>query len=319
MNPQNHYHYDPAIAALENVLSKYNNLVIVIGLIVITALQSSSFAADSVDELDYPRIEHFEQGSVTVDFPSIDSWKDFLFLEAWLPVEVRLKSDGKSRVGAVKVQAVTDIDFDQRTVRVSGPSLLETKFSDADTSDEVTGLAAMAFMGGARTVPLDVLLRLLPEDFLVPELPGGIPELNFEPPAIVVSETPLKLLSIDKEPIRAQIEGTSLEFVVNTNWSVFYNRSDERWYVLNDGAWQTNNYLSDGGWTVTQDLPADFAKLAANDEWTEVQEAYPASKPASPPTPFIISLEETELIQLDGSPRLSAIENTGIYHVRNTK
>lgn len=300
-------------------MSKYYNAVIVIGLMVIAALQSPSIEADPVDELDYPRIEHFEQGSVTVDFPSIESWKDFLFLEAWLPVEVRLQSDNKSRVGAVKVQAITDIDFEQRTVRISGPSLLEIKFTDADTSDEVTGLAAMAFKGSGRTVPLDVLLRLLPEDFQVPEQPGGIPELNFEPPVIMVSESPLKLLSIDKEPIRAQIEGTSLEFVVNTNWSVFYNQNNERWYVLNDGAWQTNNYLSDGGWTVTEDLPEDFAKLAANNEWAEVQQALPAKKPASPPKPFIISLEVTELIQLDGSPRLSAIADTGIYHVRNTQ
>ena len=82
---------------------------------------------------------------------------------------------------------------------------------------------------------------------------------------------PLKLLSIDKEPVKAPIEGTDLEYVVNTNWNVFYYGPDEQWYVLNEDAWQQNNYLADGGWTTTDRLPADFEKLALNDSWPEVQ------------------------------------------------
>ncbi|MFV1998550.1 MAG: hypothetical protein ACC641_11135, partial [Acidiferrobacterales bacterium] len=271
------------------------------------------------ESLGYPRIENFEQGSVKVDFPSIESWADFRFLEAWVPVEVSLNGDSKARVGSVRVQAVTDIDFDQRTVRLSGPSVLETIFTDADSTKAVTALASRPFASSGRVVPLDVLLRLLPEDFEIPTRFASAAGLNFDPPAIVVSETPLKLLSIDKDPIKAQIEGTGLEFVVNTNWNVFYSAQDERWYVLNEGVWQTNNYLSDGGWTSTDKLPADFKQLAANDEWREVQQALSAELPVSPPTPFMISLQVTELIQLDGAPRLSAIENTGIYYVRNTQ
>ena len=267
---------------------------------------------------NYPRIEHFEQGDVTVDFPSIESWQDFRFLQAWIPVEVQLSGEQKSQVGSVHVRAVTDIDFEARTVSISGTHVLESRFSDIENSQLVAALASRAFADVSRTVPLDVLLRLLPEDFQVPDQHTGITELNFDPPVIVVSETPLQLLSIDKEPVRARIEATSLEFVVNTNWNVFFSSLDERWYVLNDGVWQTNNYLSDGGWTITDKLPADFARLAANDEWREVQESLPARLPETPPTPFMISLQMTELIQLDGSPRLTAIGTTGIFYVRNT-
>ncbi len=38
-----------------------------------------------------------------------------------------------------------------------------------------------------------------------------------------------------------------------------------------------------------------------------------------PPLPFVISLEETELILLDGAPRLSVIDDTGISYVSNTQ
>lgn len=278
---------------------------------------------DTVPELDnltnYPSIERFDQGIVQVDFPSLESWPDFRFLKAWLPVEVTLNGEEKAHVGSAYVQASTDINFEQRTVAIADLKVLKTRFSDEDESGTRTNLISKAFQGRESIVPLDVLLRLLPEDFEVPAQRPGVSVLNFEPPGIIVSEKPLKLLSIDKEPVRAPLEGTDLEYVVNTNWNVFYYRPDEQWYVLNEDAWQQNNYLADGDWTTTDKLPADFEKLALSDSWPEVQKALPARKPENPPLPFVISLEETELILLDGAPRLSAIDETGISYVSNTQ
>lgn len=268
---------------------------------------------------NYPRTERFDQGSVQVDFPSLESWPDFRILKAWLPVEVTLDADGKSQVGSAYVQAATDISFEQRTVAISDLKVLKTEFTDADRSEIRNKLISMAFQGRESVVPLDVLLRLLPEDFEIPGQTTNTLGLNFNPPAILVSEKPLKLLSVDKEPVRASIEGTDLEYVVNTNWNVFYYGPDEQWYVLNDNAWQQNNYLANGDWITTDKLPVDFEKLALNDNWSAVRKAMPARKPVNPPAPFVISLQETELILLDGPPRLGAIEGTGISYVSNTQ
>ncbi len=276
-------------------------------------------ASATVEPLDYPRMERFEEGRVTVDFPTIESWQAFRYLQAWLPVEVSLNGDNRPRVGAVHLRAETSIDFDQRTVQISAPTVLGMRFSEKDASAEVAALASRSFAGRHRTVPLDVLLRLLPADFEIPGQQEEAPKLNFNPPAIRVSESPLNLLSIDKKPVTAQIDGTQLEFVVNTNWKVFFDTQGERWYVLNEGSWQENNYLADGGWIATDQLPSDFVQLAANDEWREVQQVLPASLPSESPTPFIISFQPTELILLDGPPRLSAIGDTGLYFARNTE
>ena len=309
-------------------MTKHSHLlgIIIISVLVffcetITADSGNKTAAGSeIDNLtDYPRVEHFEQGSVQVDFPTLESWPEFRYLKAWLPVEVSLNGDSQPRVGSVYVQTTTNINFDQRTVSISDTKVLKTKFSANDESETVAKLTSLAFQGRERIVALDVLLRLLPEDFEIPGQNGAASRLNFDPPAIQVSETPLKLLSIDKEPVRALIEGTELEYVVNTNWYVFYYRPDERWYVLNEGTWQQNNYLSDGDWATTDNLPADFDKLALNDNWHEVQKALPARIPGDTPVPFVISLQATELILMDGAPRLSAIENTGISYVSNTQ
>ena len=304
-------HLKPAFIAI--------SLVFFSGLFTVAQVSAEASNTELDNLTDYPRIERFEQGSVQVDFPSLESWPDFRYLRAWLPVEVSLAGDSKPRVGSAYVQATTDIDFEQRTVAISDLKVLKTKFPDEDQSEVRNSLVSKAFQGRESIVPLDVLLRLLPEAFEIPGQTSSAAGLNFEPPAILISEKPLKLLSIDKEPVRAQIEGTNLEYVVNTNWNVFYYPPDEHWYVLNDNAWQQNNYLADGDWTTTDKLPLDFEKLALNDSWPQVQKALPARLPDSTPMPFMISMEETELVLLDGAPRLRVIDETGISYVSNTK
>ncbi len=284
---------------------------------------ASAVTTDGVPGLnsltDYPRIENFEQGRVQVDFPSLDAWPDFRYLTAWLPVEVTLNGDSKPRVGSVYVKALTVFNFEQRTVTISDLNVLKTRFTVEDQPETVEKLLSIAFEGRESIVPLDVLLRLLPEDFEIPGQAEASPFLNFDPPVVVVSEKPLQLLSIDKEPVRAPLDGSGLEYVVNTNWNVFYYRPDAQWYVLNGDAWQQNNYLADGGWITTDVLPADFDQLSLNDDWPEVKKALPARKPAEQPVPFVISLQETELVLLDGAPRLSLIGETGISYVSNTQ
>ena len=96
---------------------------------------------------DYPRIEHFDQGAVQVDFPTLESWPEFRFLRAWLPVEVRLNGDSEPRVGSVYVQAATDINFDQRTVSISKLEVLKTKIPGEAESETVSRLTSLAFQG----------------------------------------------------------------------------------------------------------------------------------------------------------------------------
>ncbi len=299
----------------------YLHLLIIVSAVFTCQFVQASTVVDGQETglTDYPRIEHFEQGSVQVDFPTLDAWADFRYLKAWLPVEISLNSESKPHVGSVYVQAATEIDFDHRTVKIFETEVLKTKFPDAGRSDEVSRLTGQAFQGRERTVPLDVLLRLLPENFEIPGQGDEAPQLNFNPPVIRVSRSPLKLLSIDMKPVRASIEGTELDFVVNTNWNVFFHRAQELWYVLNDDVWQQNEYLSDGGWTTTVSLPSDFDSLVGDEYWKGIQKALPLTEPREPPVPFIISLQATELILLDGEPRLEDIVETGIGYVTNTR
>ena len=64
---------------------------------------------------------------------------------------------------------LTEINFEQRTVSISEQEILKTKFSNEHDSEVVTSLVNRAFKGRESVVPLDILLRLLPEDFEIPE------------------------------------------------------------------------------------------------------------------------------------------------------
>ena len=80
---------------------------------------------------------------------------------------------------------------------------------------------------------------------------------------------------IDGPPALTAIEPTELEFVVNTDWDVFHDKSSDHWYILDDGLWIRNTMLSSGDWLNTTELPRDFLTLQVSSEWPRVSAAMP--------------------------------------------
>ena len=143
-------------------------------------------------------------------------------------------------------------------------------------------------------------------------------QLNFEPPRIVVAEQPIRLLLFDGPPVRVPIESTGLEFVVNTDWTVFHDRDSRSWFLLDNGHWLRNNMLASGKWSTTTELPEDFLSLSLNSDWPDVAGAMPPRLPASLPLPLLISYEPTELVLIDGQMAWEPIAGTELQFVSNT-
>ncbi len=289
-----------------------------------TAVQSTE-ASPGVQEpimvqpAEWPRVVQAQGGSVTVHHPQIEDWENFEKLSGWLPLEVLPEGAEQAWVGSLLVAAQTDVDFDERLVILHDWEIRDRKFPDGEPGAEVKALVDRAISRRPRALLLDVLLRSLPGDFEIPGLDRPTPELNLEPPRIVVSTEPLQLMFVNGEPVTAPIEETGLEFVVNTNWDVFRHVESGRWYVLNQGAWQANDDLAGGGWESVDDLPDGFGGLPDNDNWKDVRAALPATAPESEPEPFLVSMEPSELLLLDGDPEPAPIEGTGINQVVNTQ
>lgn len=143
-------------------------------------------------------------------------------------------------------------------------------------------------------------------------------QLNFNPPRIVVSTRPMRLMLIDGPPAKVSISGTALEFVVNTDRDVFHDSQGGGWFILDDGFWLTSNFLSSGEWRRTVEVPPDFLTLQVSSEWPRVGAAMPPRQNQKPPVPFTISYEPTELVLIDGEMRFEAI-GQGLEHVANTQ
>ena len=108
---------------------------------------------------------------------------------------------------------------------------------------------------------------------------------NPRPPLIFVSTTPAILLFVEGKPVLASVPETTLQYVVNTNWDLFFDNSE--YFLLDGKTWIKSKDLA-GPWAGTSKLPADFAKIPKGQNWDEVLKAVPA--PAAAPARATSSL-----------------------------
>jgi hypothetical protein len=251
----------------------------------------------------FPRRFEADGVGLTVGVPTVDDWEGFRTLRGQLPIEV----DG--RIRRVPFEAATAVDFADRQV------LLHPIRLERAPGTQVDELAAVLEREGL-SIGLDPLIAALPTDFEIPAAGRAAPQLNFAPPRIIVSERPQRLMLIDGPPASVPIDGTALEFVVNTDWDVFHDTLGDAWYVLDDGRWIISNMLSSGDWQVATTLPNDFLTLQLNSDWPQVAAAMPP-RAGDRPLPITISYEPTELILIDGPAETGDIGG-GLRYVVNT-
>jgi hypothetical protein len=140
-----------------------------------------------------------------------------------------------------------------------------------------------------------------------------------DPPKIFVSEGPAILLLTDGKPVRSPIKKTKLEFVVNTNWDLFFDKSSSKYYLLHGKQWLTARDLN-GPWAVTHELPKDMSKLPSegNENWADVKQAIPPPAGNSVAPKVLYSDMPAELIAFKGKPVFSKIPGTELVYASNT-
>ena len=261
---------------------------------------------------DFPIESANRQGSLTVQAPVIDNWPAFRQVQGRFPFQFAAVG-GEEIAGEVPFMADSKVDLEQRQVTLAAIRL------DTNQPDPaIRQVLQSALTGKPLTVGLDAVLLALSEDFQLPEQPAVVHQLNFQPPRIVISHRPMRLMLIDGPPALTAIEPTELEFVVNTDWDVFHDKSSDHWYILDDGHWLRNTMLSSGDWLNTTELPRDFLTLQVSSEWPRVSAAMPPRRSDSRPVPITISYEPTELVLIDGEAKVEPIGGQGLQYVSNT-
>jgi hypothetical protein len=285
----------------------------------IAVLLSGSLTISSVaQDLGWPR-EKSNAGSKLVYYqPQLDDWKDFRQLEARMAVSIT-PVGGQPTVGVLYMRARTDADLETRNVVISRLEITGTRFPSLDAA----GAAKMDQLVRTFLPPTSTMTISL--DRLLAGLEGATSEsapavaVKNDPPRIFVNYGSAMLLLVDGEPVLAPIEKTKLEFVVNTNWGLFFDKSASKFYLLNDKQWLTAASL-EGPWTVTMKLPKDMSKLPDEPNWADVKKVVPPPSGASTTAPKIFySNTPAEILSFKGQPKYAKIPATQLVYATNTE
>jgi hypothetical protein len=285
-----------------------------IAVFLIGSLIGTCFAQDP----GWPREKTNSGGTLIYYQPQLDEWKDFRRLEARMAVSI--KAAGRQpTVGVIYLRAGTDANLETRNVVISNFEITSTRFPALDAA----GAAAMDQLVRTFLPPTTVMNVSL--DRLMTELEMGKPEsapsvaVNNTPPRIFVNYGGAILLLVEGKPVLAPIEKTKLEFVVNTNWDVFFDKAYSQYYLLNDKQWLTAASL-EGPWTATTTVPKDMSKLPGLPNWENVKKAVPPPSSAGSAVPKVFySNTPAEIITFQGQPRYAPIPNTQLVYATNTE
>jgi len=277
-----------------------------------------AFADEKAASPAYPREFQSTSGRVMVEQPVVEDWAELRTLKGRIPLVIRTP-DGATWNGTASFDVETQISLDERLVSLDQLQLRSFSFDRGPLPETLQNLVTDALEAGTDQVGLDVILQALPADFEIPGSGDAAPRLNLASPRIVVSNRPMRLLLIDGQPALEPIESGNLDYVINTDWDIFHDKNTDRWYLLDDGHWLTNTMLASGDWLSTVELPAELENLQFNSYWPQVAQAIPPRPPDTPPLPFTISYEPTELVVIDGEEQLEQIPGTVLRYVKNTR
>lgn len=145
-------------------------------------------------------------------------------------------------------------------------------------------------------------------------------------PAVLVATEPTELVVVDGEAKWAAIPGTALEYVENTTGNIF-RHAEGAHYALLSGRWFRAASLA-GPWEFVpqRSLAADFGRIP-DDSPKENVKASVAGTPQAREAVIANSIPQTAEVnraeakftpEIDGTPRLAAIEGTPLRYVRNS-
>jgi hypothetical protein len=268
------------------------------------------------EDIGWPR-EMTQNGAHIVYYqPQIDQWLDYRILDARMAISVT-PVGGKPTPGVISMEARTDANKEDRTVVISSIKLTDTRFPSANPADAAKlGELVRTFFKPDDTITIS-LDRLMAE-VEAGKVPGSGVKVDNNPPKIFVSRGPTVLLLVDNKEVRAPIEKTKLEFVVNANWTVLFDTVGKKYYLLNGKQWLTAAKL-EGPWTVAAQLPKVMSTLPADQNWQEIKKAIPPQGPVGAAPTVFFSDVPAEVIEFKGAPVYARIPGTQLTYATNTK
>jgi hypothetical protein len=295
-------------------------VALLVGLTGLFGVSRAAFAAEPApvaaptEDKGWPR-QLVREGATLVYYqPELDEWKDYKVLKCRIAFSLTPKG-GKETLGVASIGANTLVDTTARTVFLRDIAVTSVRFPSADaaTAQSLEALLKTMMPSGGEPIALDRVMAMVERD----KVPARAVAVKNDPPRIFYSEKPALLLIVDGDPAFAPVEGTDLEFVVNTNWDLFREKSSKNYFLLATKGWLTSKDPA-GPWTATQSLPKDMARLPAGQNFDDVRKMVPAPATKAVPEVFY-NKGPAELIEVKGKPAYTKIPGTSLRFVTNTE
>jgi len=281
----------------------------------LTAKSSKSNATSASTDPGWPRQRTNEKGSLVYYQPQVDAWTNFKQLDFRMAFSLTPKG-GKEIVGILELQAQTDVNVDDRSVLISNFKIKEVKLPGLDPAKtSQVDQTVRSFLPPNHTVvmALDRLVASVEKT----QAPAAVPLQN-DPPAIFVSNTPAILLNVDGEAERADIAGTNLGFVVNSNFPLFFEKQSPKEYYLYTGQQWLKSASMEGGWAPAPKLPRDMTKVANDPKWAQMKKPILSPSAKEKPPMIFYSNKPAEVILFQGQPAYAQIPGTQLSYATNT-
>ncbi|MBF4515549.1 hypothetical protein IRZ71_04310 [Flavobacterium sp. ANB] len=271
--------------------------------------------ADSTATTDigWPR-EVNNNGSKLIYYqPQVDQWRDFKQLTADIAFSLTPK-DGKEVLGVASLQVETLVDKDSHNVFFKNVEVTDIRFPalDEKQTPQMEKLFKELMPKSGNPIALDRVMAGLSRS----HTPAKGVAVKNDPPTIFYSASPSILLIVQGEPVLAPIEKTSLSYVVNTNWDLFFDKPSKKYYLLAENVWLTATDLN-GKWTKTQNLPKEMNNLPSGQNFDDVKKMVPAQA-INVDLQVFFSNKPAELISVNGAPKFLKIPGTELMYIDNT-
>lgn len=265
-------------------------------------------------DIGWPR-EVSKNGAVLVYYqPQVEAWKNYKELTAKLAFSLT-PNGGKAVLGVADMKAETLVDKDTHTVFFHDITATDVRFPSLQGA---TAQMEQLFRSLMPTSGEPISVERVMADLEQSKVEAKPVAVKNDPPQIFYSAGPAILLTVQGQPVLAPIEKTDLEFVVNTNWDLFFDKSKKAYYLLAEGMWLTAQNLN-GPWAPATPLPKDMSKLPAGQNFDDVKKMVPPPPHSGAVPQVFFSTVPAELILIHGAPIYSRIQGTHLLYVTNTE
>lgn len=301
-----------------NKLRSFLALVVTLALIfipfIVGPLQAAPGAPTATAPIPtWPKVFDRDGAHVILYQPQVKSWRGYRSLIADTAISVQ-QADAKPILGVISWHADTITDVNSHIVLIRNIEVISSRFPSLDATQEAAmqQRVRQVYPTMTFTTSLDRMIASVEKA----NAPVQTMTANTQPPRIFVSTSPAILLLVEGKPVLAPVPGTTLQYVVNTNWDLFFDNSD--YFLLDGKTWLKSKDLA-GPWVATAKLPIDFAKIPKGQNWdTVVKVVPPPPVPSVAPKVFYTD-KPSELLLFNGAPAYTKIPGTALQYATNSQ